>query len=106
MDSIYALNWRIHFIFYSGELTFNEICCLIINKFLDANIIKIVKDKEVIKIQFPTPYLYIDVLRKIDRCRNQVIIDIDLEEEYKLLSPSQSVNLHSAENNVEDDVIV
>lgn len=101
MDSIYASNWRVHFIFYSGELTFNEICCLIINEFFEANIIKIVKNDETIKIQFPIPYSYIDILKKLDRCRNQIIIDIDCEEELKLISSvDQSLSLHRAESNV------
>lgn len=46
MDSVSVLNWCIYFIFYSGEITFNEIFCLIINEFLDAHIIKIVEDEE------------------------------------------------------------
>lgn len=99
--NIHAFNWHVYFIYYSVEFTFNELWCLSINEFLETNIIKIGKDEEIIKTVFPRNYLYFDILRKLEKCRNQILINIDYEVEYRTLETSQSVSLRRAGNNVE-----
>lgn len=88
VENVYASNWRI--LYFSQDilnnLNFNEMCFFIINKFSEADIIKIERNEEVIKIHFPTPYSYADVIRKTDQHRYQIIVDIDIEEEIKLLT--------------------
>ena len=87
IENVYASNWRILYFYQDvlGSLNFNEMCFFIINKFSEADIIKIERNEEIIKIHFPTPYSYADILRKTEQCRYQIIVDIDIEEETKML---------------------
>lgn len=84
-ENVHALNWRVYFVDHLGlgEYSFNDVCYLIINEFSEADVIRFERNECIIKIHFPVSYSYIDVMRKLERCRYQILIDIDCEEETK-----------------------
>lgn len=85
-NSISAFNWQIYYFGppLDGELNFNEICCLIVNEFTRANVVKIERNKQIIKISLPITYTYGAVLKKLKNCSRQTLLSIDHEEEEKL----------------------
>lgn len=83
--SICAFNWCIYY--FNGELSFNEVCCFVINEFSRANIIVIEKDKEIIKIRLPIAYTYAAVVKKLEKkCHYQTLVNINFEEEREIIT--------------------
>lgn len=88
LKNISAFNWCIQYV-GPGELTFIEICKLVSYEFPGADIIMIddpIDDKQMIMIYSHVSFTYTDVLKKLEKCRYQIIIEIDTDEEIKFLS--------------------
>lgn len=86
--NISAFNWCIQYV-GPGELTFIEICKLVSYEFPGADIIMIddpIDDKQMIMVYSHVSFTYTDVLKKLEKCRYQIIIEIDIDEETKFLS--------------------
>ena len=79
-ENIKALNWRVYYV-DSDQFTFDEICCSVITECFEADIIKIERKNRLILIHFPIIYSYPDVLRKLEKYRYQILVDIDCEGE-------------------------
>ena len=90
--NISAFNWCIHYV-RPGELTFIEICKLVSYEFPRAAISMIydpINDKQMIMVYTHVPFTYADVVKKLEKYRYQIIIEIDIDEEMKSLSVQNS----------------
>ena len=81
MDGCYASNWCIFYV--RGKFDFNEICYTVLKEFPTADVIKIEKDKQLIRLRLDSVCNYLAVMSKFESCFNQILLDIDLPEEKK-----------------------
>lgn len=84
-EDISAFNWCIHYV-GPGELTFFELCRLVSYAFPTANVITIddhIDDKQMVMVYSHVAVTYADVLKKLEKCRYQIIMEIDIDEEMK-----------------------